>query len=127
MNARRHVWVGTLAAAGVALLSQPAFAGMPAPYTLSDLARLRIEAISFFLVILLTSAGLIRWLWNGLRRGAGRVPHLSYGKALGLVVLWGLLFSVVLAMISGARELMTPGAWERQGATYKLKPPEQRK
>ena len=25
-------------------------------------------------------------------------------------------------MISGARELMTPGAWEKQGATYRLKP-----
>lgn len=39
---------------------------------------------------------------------------------MGLVVLWGLLFIVVLAMISGARELMTPGAWEKQGATYRL-------
>ncbi len=38
-----------------------------------------------------------------------------------MVVLWGLLFTVVLAMISGARELMTPGAWEKQGATYRLK------
>ena len=28
---------------------------------------------------------------------------------------------VVLAMISGARELMTPGAWEKHGATYRLK------
>src|SRR6185369_14768900 len=39
---------------------------------------------------------------------------------LGLVVLWGLLFIVVLTMISGARELMTPGAWRKQGWTYKL-------
>jgi hypothetical protein len=23
-------------------------------------------------------------------------------------------------MISGARELMTPGAWEKQGVTYRL-------
>src|SRR5262249_15945744 len=36
------------------------------------------------------------------------------------VVLWGLLFVVVLTMISGARELMTPGAWRKQGFTYKL-------
>lgn len=27
----------------------------------------------------------------------------------------------VLTMISGARELMTPGAWEKRGATYRLK------
>src|SRR5262249_35186152 len=34
---------------------------------------------------------------------------------------WGLLFVLVLTMISGARELMTPGAWEKQGLTYRLK------
>lgn len=109
------------------LLARPAAAGMPAPYTMNDLARLRIETISFFLMALLASAAVIRWIWNGLRRGGGggsasRLPHLSYAKALGVVVLWGLLFSVVLAMISGARELMTPGAWDRDGATYKLRP-----
>ena len=37
-----------------------------------------------------------------------------------MVTLWGLAFILVLTMISGARELMTPGAWERSGATYKL-------
>lgn len=109
------------------LLARPAAAGMPAPYTMSELARLRIETISFFLMVLLASAALVRWIWNGFRRGGGgrasRLPHLSYAKALGVVVLWGLLFSVVLAMISGARELMTPGAWDRDGATYKLRPP----
>ena len=106
-----------------ALLAWPgvAWAGMPPPYTLRDLARMRLEAISFFLVVLLVSSKLVQWLWNGLRSPAGRVPWLSYPKALGVVVLWGLLFSVVLAMISGARELMTPGAWERDGATYRLK------
>jgi hypothetical protein len=95
-------------------------AGMPAPFRLSDLARMRIEAISFFGVILLISAAFIRLLWNGLRNAFPRLPCLSYPKALALVVLWGLLFVVVLAMISGARELMTPGAWERGGATYRL-------
>jgi hypothetical protein len=39
---------------------------------------------------------------------------------VGIVLLWGLLFVIVLTMISGARELMTPGAWRKQGATYKL-------
>src|SRR5262249_30092928 len=29
----------------------------------------------------------------------------------------------VLTMISGARELMTPGAWEKNGVTYRLAPP----
>ena len=36
------------------------------------------------------------------------------------VVLWGLALVIVLAMIAGARELMTPGAWQKQGWTYKL-------
>jgi hypothetical protein len=35
-------------------------------------------------------------------------------------LLWGLLFVIVLAMISGARELMTPGAWQKRGWTYQL-------
>jgi hypothetical protein len=42
---------------------------------------------------------------------------------LSLVILWGLLFVVVLTMISGARELMTPGAWRKQGWTYRLTEP----
>ncbi len=32
----------------------------------------------------------------------------------------GLFMYVILTMISGARELMPPGAWEKQGITYKL-------
>ena len=104
----------------IALSALPAHAGMPYPPTLTDIARLRVEAISFFLFILLACAGLIQLLWNRLRTTFIRLPRLSYPKALGLVMLWGLLFIIVLAMISGARELMTPGAWEKQGATYRL-------
>jgi len=36
------------------------------------------------------------------------------------MTLWGLLFVLVLTMISGARKLMTPGAWEKKGATHQL-------
>lgn len=110
-----------LAAAICALCPAPAWAGMPAPFVLREMATLRLEAISFFLAILLLSAAAIQWLWNGLRTSFTRLPRLSYGKAVSVVILWGLLFSVVLAMISGARELMTPGAWKRQGATYQLR------
>jgi hypothetical protein len=39
------------------------------------------------------------------------------------VLLWGLLFVIVLTMISGARELMTPGAWQKSGFTFKLTTP----
>lgn len=80
----------------------------------------RLQAISFFVVCLLLSAWAIQWLWHGLRKDVTWLPVLSYRRSLGLVVLWGLLFVVVLTMISGARELMTPGAWRKQGWTYKL-------
>jgi hypothetical protein len=107
-----------LAVAG--LWPRIAHAGMPAPLTLTEIARMRIETISFFLLALLISAGFIKLIWNSLRRSFLRLPWLSYPKALGLVILWGLLFVVVLLMISGARELMTPGAWEHSGAIYRL-------
>jgi hypothetical protein len=108
---------------GLVLLGAPtlAFAGMPTPPTLTDIAQMRVEAISFFLVVLLGCALLIRVIWNrALRPSFPKLPLLNFWRALALVVLWGLLFVIVLTMISGARELMTPGAWEHNGATYKL-------
>jgi hypothetical protein len=95
-------------------------AGMPT-VSLTDVARLRLEVVSFFLMGLLISAGVVMIVWNLLRRDFAWLPWLSYSKACGVVILWGLLFVVVLTMISGARELMTPGAWEKTGATYKLR------
>jgi hypothetical protein len=94
-------------------------AGMPW-VRLDDLAAMRIEAISFFVVVFLAATKVVQWLWNGLHRDFPWMPRLGYYRALGLVALWGLLFVVVLTMISGARELMTPGAWEKAGLTYKL-------
>jgi hypothetical protein len=93
--------------------------------TLNDVVRLRLQTISFFLLVLLLSAWAIQGLWNYLGRDFKFLPRLSYGKALGVVVLWGLLFILVLTMISGARELMTPGAWEKQGLTYRVAAPTQ--
>jgi hypothetical protein len=88
--------------------------------TLSDLARMRFQVISFFLLVLLLATWVIQRIWNALRHDFPRLPHLSYRRALGLVTLWGLLFVLILTMISGARELMTPGAWKKQGFTYAL-------
>lgn len=96
-----------------------ALAGMPSPH-LADWARVRMQTVSFFLMALLVSALVIRWLWNRLRADFPRLPRLTYGKALSMVVLWGLLAMVVLIMISGARELLTPGAWEKDGLLYKV-------
>jgi hypothetical protein len=87
---------------------------------LSDVARARFQSISFFLLVLLLCAWVVRAAWNALAADVPRMPRLSYGKAVGLVTLWGLLFVLVLTMISGARELLTPGAWKKQGLTYTL-------
>lgn len=105
-----------------------AFAGMPSPLPsdvvrvleLNESAEHRIQAISFFLVGLLISTFVVRWLWNALRRDFKKLPHLTFGKSLVLVCIWGLLFVIVLTMISGARELMTPSAWKQDGLTYTL-------
>jgi hypothetical protein len=96
-------------------------AGMPIPLRLSDMAGFRLQSISFFLMGFLLSSTVIFFLWNSLAKDFPRLPRLTFFKACGLVFLWGLLFVVVLTMISGARELMTPGAWKPNGATYKLR------
>jgi hypothetical protein len=120
---RRRRWNGFLFWAGIGLLllnPAPAVAGMPS-VDLNDMARMRIQTISFFLLGLLLSSKLIQWIWNSLGKDFAVLPRLSYLKALGVVAMWGLLFVLVLTMISGARELMTPGAWEKKGNTYRLK------
>ncbi|HQR42903.1 MAG TPA: hypothetical protein PLX97_09470, partial [Gemmatales bacterium] len=106
------------------LLALPAtaFAGMPS-YDFTDLAKARIDTISFFLVGYLLIAWGVQWFWNDMRAVFPKLPKLSYRRALMLLTIWALLFVVVLTMISGARELLTPGAWEKTGATYKLAEP----
>lgn len=119
-----------------ALLPAIAEAGMPAPlptgWTVDGphqhhgggdhpgAADAHWQAISFFVACLLLSAWGVKLLWNTLQREFTWLPRIGYGRALSLVVLWGLAFVVVLTIISGARELMTPGAWRKQGWTYRL-------
>ena len=113
-----------IAICGLLSTAAVADAGMPSVgYTISEAARMRVETLSFFLGGFFLTAYLIMLLWNYLARDFIILPRLSYGKALALVSLWGLLFILVLTMISGARELMTPGAWEKDGVTSKLVPP----
>lgn len=97
---------------------------IPRYLTLSKLAKLRLDAISFFLVGLLASGWAIQLIWNSLTKDFPKLPRISYLRSLGLIALWGLLFLLVLTMISGARELMTPGAWRKNGLTYELAEPE---
>jgi hypothetical protein len=122
MNASRSL----LPVAALLILSGTAMAGMPSvlPEDLPTILRLneephqRLQVISFFLLAIgLSSVGVMA-VWNYLARDLPRVPRLSFPKAMSMVVLCGLLFVVVLTMISGARELMTPGAWKKSGITY---------
>src|SRR5437879_521350 len=96
----------------------PARAGMTV-YDLNDVVRLRLEDISFFIVLILLSALGVRFLWNYLAKDFPRLPRLSFLKALSLTGLLGIGMLLVLVMISGARELLTPGAWHRQGSQYR--------
>lgn len=97
-----------------------ALAGMPM-YYLTEIASFRIQAISFFLLVFLGVSLAVKVLWNRLRKDVPSLPQLSFVSALAVVFLWGLGFQLVLSMISGGRELMTPGAWEKTGPTYKLR------
>ena len=110
-----------LSLVGLIWLENPreAVAGMPS-MMLTDIVGLRLQSISFFLLILLLSALGVQGIWNALTKDFPRLPRLSYKKAVGVMVLWGLLFTLILTMISGARELMTPGAWKKEGYHFKL-------
>jgi hypothetical protein len=103
-------------------LVETANAGMTV-YDLNDVVRLRIEDISFFAVLLLVSGLGIRFLWNHVARGLPILPRLSYSRALCLTGLLSLFMLLVLSMISGARELLTPGVWRRQGSAYYVNDP----
>ncbi len=129
MRARLHiclaVWWFCVLFAGTAEAGMAAMTleEIPRYLTLSKLAKLRLDAISFFLVALLASGWAIQRIWNSLAKDFPKLPRISYLRSLGLIALWGLLFLLVLTMISGARELMTPGAWRKNGLTYELAEP----
>ncbi len=89
--------------------------------TLTDVAEARIDALSFFLFTYFVISWVVKLIWNQLAKSFAALPRLKYREALGVVFVTGLLFYVVLTMISGARELLTPGAWEKQGSGYRLR------
>jgi hypothetical protein len=87
-------------------------------YDLNDVVRLRLEDISFFALLLVLSTLGMRFLWNSLTTDFARLPRLSFSKAFNFTLLLSLGMLLVLIMIAGARELLTPGAWYRQGSHY---------
>lgn len=92
--------------------------------TLTDIAQARLEVISFFLFAYFVLSWVYQRLWNSLARDLPRLPRLSYRGAVSALAVCGLFAYVVLTMISGARELLTPGAWARVGAMYEIREPE---
>lgn len=119
MRMRTSAWMSTL----LTLVCWPtvALAGMPSPFPqLTEWGARQVSAISFFAVVWLVSAIAIRWLWNSLAQDFSAIPRLSFGRALAGTALWSLALFVVLTMIAGSRELLTPGAWQPQGVLYKL-------
>ena len=102
----------------------PAHAGMTV-YGLRDIYRLRLEEISFFVVLLLACALVLKLLWNYAFKGFNSVPRLKYLQALCAALLFGLVMLFILTMISGIREVLTPGAWRHQGTSYRLNDPSQ--
>ena len=97
----------------------PPLAGMPG-IDLTDAAAVRLDAVSFFLAGFLLCAWLGQGCWALLRKDFPNLPRPTYGRAVAATAAWAAAFGLVLTMISGARELMTPGAWERAGWTYEL-------
>jgi hypothetical protein len=116
----KALWrIAVLAALSVAFEAR---AGMPS-FDLNDAVELRLQDISFFLLLIGVSAFGFQRLWNFSFRPLPKVPQLGFKHALGLTAIFGLLMLLVLTMISGARELLTPGAWRKQGSTYLLNSP----
>ncbi len=88
--------------------------------TLTDVAEARLQSISFFCVVYLLLALGVMGLWNYLGKSFDWMPRINYRRALALMLVSGLFLYVILTMISGARELLTPGAWKKQGVGYEL-------
>lgn len=99
-----------------------ALAGMSS-YSLNSVVQLRLQDCSFFLMLFLLCGAGLRWLWNGLAREFAILPRLSWKRGYALAGLLSLMLLLVLSMISGARELLTPGAWRRQGQSHRLNDP----
>ena len=105
---------------GAFLFAGHAWAGMPIPPSLTGLAKARLHIVSFFVATFLVTSYAFFLTWNSLRKGFPSLPKLTYRRAMAFVGLWGAAFVLILTMIAGARELMTPGAWQKAGPIYKL-------
>jgi hypothetical protein len=107
----------------LALTPLTACAGMTMP-VFTEIAKARFQVISFFLILYMALAFIYEHLWNSLSKDFPKLPRIRYRGALAALAVCGLFMYVILTMISGARELMTPGAWARSGIFYTIREPE---
>jgi hypothetical protein len=89
-------------------------------YGLRDIYRLRFEEMSFFIVLFLACAVFLKLLWNHAVKGFPAIPRLKLRHSFSLALLLALAMLLILTMISGIREVLTPEAWRRQGSSYRL-------
>ncbi len=95
------------------------FAGMPT-VRLTPEVRGHLSGISSSLfVVLIVASFLIFFCWNRFVRGT-ELPKISWFKSIIVALLGGILFCLILVMIAGSRELLTPGAWKQNGVLYEL-------
>jgi len=92
-------------------------------YDLNDVYRLRIQDVSFFVFLLVISSWILKLLWNHVAKDFPMLPRMKFTQAFCLSTLLGLAMLLILTMISGIREVLTPGAWRRQGSAYHLNDP----
>ncbi len=124
MQARRSGQLFLAIALLVFALTPSARAGMTV-YGLREIYRLRLEEISFFIALFITCSFLFKLLWNYAVNGFKFIPRINFRQALCLSMLFGFLMLLILTMISGIREILTPEAWRHQGTSYRLNDPSQ--
>jgi len=81
------------------LLAGTAHAGMTS-FSLTEVARVRFQTLSFFIVGYLFMALIVKWLWNYLAISFTKLPKLNYRRALTLSLISGLFLYVILTIIS---------------------------
>ncbi len=101
------------------VMPHDAYAGM-STVTLSRFGMERLIGLStvlFLLVVVVATT--LTYCWNRLVKDTNW-PRLTHPKAIGFAFLAGLLSFLVLVMIAGSRELLSPGAWKPKGILYEL-------
>lgn len=109
---------------------EPLFAGMPALLPLDSGPRSLgesgvdvfafVEILVYSTIVLSISAAFVRWSWNMIVEDSAALPRLTYPRAFGVCVIWGLAMFVALILIDGTRHSLTPTRWIRNGMTYQL-------